>query len=74
MDSSSQLTGEIMIPAGIMIPGTNKIFELIKYTAMKTRANNQLELIIKVKQEFNETFDFLNIESPLHNFYQVIYD
>ena len=71
-DDEFVMPSGFVYPPGLVLPRSQKAFELIVHTAKKTRVNQQLEILIKVKQEFNIAFDFLNHDSPLHGFYEFV--
>lgn len=59
----------VPLPDGLILPDTKKMFDIILHTCKQTRENPQLEIILKVKQEDNPLFDFLNLSNDLHAFY-----
>ena len=61
------------VPEYMNLPTNEKQFELILHTVKKVRSNKQLEIMIKVKQEFNLQFEFLQSYCPLNEFYEVKY-
>jgi len=62
-----------IVPENMNVPTNEKQFELIIHTVKKVRSNKQLEIMIKVKQEFNLQFEFLQSYCPLNEFYEVYF-
>ena len=61
----------LKIPPNIATPDTEKMHAIIVKTASHVaEKGNQLEIIIKTKQQFNSSFDFLNLEDTLNPYYK----
>jgi len=59
----------IPLPQTLKLPDEKKMFDIILHTAKQTRENPQLEIVLKVKEENNMVFDFLQMDSTFHAFY-----
>lgn len=58
-------------PKDMIFPRSQKAFEVIVRTAKSARENRQLEVVLKVKQNGNPAFGFLNEDSNLNRLYKV---
>lgn len=58
-------------PDHIILPKTQKQFNIISQTVISTQKHRQLEILLKVRQADNILFQFLLPENELYPFYQV---
>lgn len=57
-------------PHGMVIPKTQRMYQIMKITATKSQESPQFEVLLKVKQQDNVDFEFLNCNHELYPFYQ----
>ena len=58
-------------PESMIFPTTQMQFAVIVRTAKRARENRQLEVLLKLKQQGNPLFSFLNNDSELYPLYEV---
>ncbi|KAI6658583.1 hypothetical protein LOD99_15383 [Oopsacas minuta] len=64
---------ELQIPVTMTTPGTERMHNIIVKTARHVaEKGNQLEIVIKIKQQYNSSFDFLSFDHFLHPYYKHI--
>ncbi|CAM9262794.1 unnamed protein product [Chrysoparadoxa australica] len=60
------------LPEGVSAPTSLKLHLVIAGTARRTLTSPQLEVLLRVKQAGNESFEFLSPDSMLHAYYQLL--
>jgi len=70
-DEPYHATEDLLLPADIATPPTEKLFNVIEKTALLiAKQGPQMEILLKAKQAGNPVFDFLSLEHHLHSFYK----
>jgi len=62
----------LSLPTGLNVPKSMKDHQLIEKTALFISKNAQMEIILKIKQDQNPLFSFLNMDSPMNQYFKYI--
>jgi hypothetical protein len=66
------LPSGLSVPEGITVPAHNKAYDVLMFTAMRSRKSGQLEVLLKLRSDQNPIFGFLKPESIFYPFYEVL--
>lgn len=62
------------VPKGMILPKTQRMYQIMKITATKSNESLQFEVFLKVKQQDHVDFQFLKADHELYPFYQWLKD
>eukprot|EP01041_Mallomonas_annulata_P001820 gene1820-3528_t len=62
----------LKLPEGVIPPQFRKQYEIIIHTAKNARTSSQLEIYLKLKQQDNPLFSFLDYECEFNPFYEYL--